>query len=623
MKNNRIKLSILSLALVLGGVTSCGKTETSSSVDAGFSSSSVTDNGTMVQIVLSTANKEIEIGNEFTVKAKIGTTADNKTADFTVDDPTILKLPENSKGQGSIRVTALKIGTAVIKATAVANPFYTDTITINVIALKPTLREAFAGLGKLKNYTVFGHDFENDDIADALTITKITEKALTQTDKDGSAFFTNENGAVKKFRRIGEAISNDDGGKAVYLDKNESGNFVTEDAVLVKSSKGFLTSDNFLGFSEGAYTPNDSGYFFGFAGINPTWATNTKNADNTYEITGTTLDQDSSFIECMLWQLVDCKSYLSSITANNGIFSTVASNINTTVIVNGVNDITIQLTDNNENVYIGEITDVGTTAFSDDVNTAITSIVGAAPALTADMQAGRTAILANNYIQTNLNYPDHTTQLTYYSYVTEKYVFNYLDNEFVTKYNSLTTVGPLTKSSGGYYKGTDGIYKFEVTNPTSTSEASLKSYTKVEGTDASSSLTKVASYMSELKSISTDMIYSFSDETASNWDGDSNAYHSTSSVDVFWEFANYYAIEDYSDTDNYKFHFEKAQSGIAVKMNSDNTKAEEINFSVASYPFINDDGTDGTSWGVNRFSIGSFGNGKSTLAETLLSGKLA
>ncbi len=618
MNSKAIKIGLVSLSLLGFNLASCGTTATSSSTSTATSYAGAT-------ISLKTASKTIEVGNDATIRATVSTTDNNKTCNFTVDDATVVSLPDVSTGLASIKVHALKAGTAIVTATSVANPNVTKTIEFTVIAAKPSLKEALTNIGRLTNYTITGGNVTDGAVSDPTTITKITEKAITTVDYDGKAFWTD--GVSKTNNRYGEAISTDTAGRAVYLDKS-NGSYVTTDATLVKSSKGFLTQSDFLGMGTDTSTPNDVGLFFGLNAVNPNWVTDEKSSDNTYEITGTTEDQNSAFVESMLWQLSDLNSYEKALSSmSEALFTSIADLVVTTVTVTGANSISVSITDAKENIYGFEVGAIGETVQDDDVNTAVASIKGAAPALAADLQKGVTAVKTNNYIQNCVTYPDHKTEVTYHSYYTPKYVFNYYDDAFVAKYNNCTT-NYWSKASGGYYKGTDGIYSFTINNPkydtdgNVTTAASIATKTKVDGTTASYDLIKTATYLSSLDCISGDSVYSFSDTAAAIWSGYSTKYHATSSVSVFWEIANYYAPEDYVDTDTAKFHMEKAQTGIGVTFKEDGS-IDAVDFTVGSYPFINDDGTDGTSWGVNRFSVSDFGKASDNVADSLLTSLLA
>ena len=139
---------------------------------------------------LKTASKTIEVGNDATIRATVSTTDNNKTCNFTVDDATIVSLPDVSTGLASIKVHALKAGTAIVTATSVANPNVTKTIEFTVIAAKPSLKEALTNIGNLTNYTITGGNVTDGAVSDPTTITKITEKAITTVDYDGKAFWT-------------------------------------------------------------------------------------------------------------------------------------------------------------------------------------------------------------------------------------------------------------------------------------------------------------------------------------------------------------------------------------------------------------------------------------------------
>jgi hypothetical protein len=634
-QTKNIQFSLAVLALLAVGLGSCQKTPDSaassvasseapvSSVAPASSSAAVYD----TSLKLKASATEIELGYTTTVKAIVTTDGDDKTANFTVDDPTILEMPEAVNGVGSVKVTGKKIGTATITAAAVSNPSVTKTVKITVIALKPTLREAIAGIGALKNYTFTGAAMSGSAEVPS-TITKVTENAIVTVDSAGGNLI--DNGAsTNALPRYGEAISNSTDGRAVYLDKATAG-YVTTDAELVKSSKGFLTKDDFLGMGTDTMTPNDVGFFYSIAAINPNWVTDVKAEDNTYAIVGDATNEDSAFVESMLWQLIDFASYKKEVASlTEALFSTIAGAIDTSIVVNGVNDITVTLTDADANIYTGKISDVGTTNFDDnaDLKAAIAAVTGKAPTLTSDLQKGREALMTNNYVQANIVYPDHKTSYTFYSYFTENYVFYYYDDTFVANYNNVTTVGKLDKSSGGFVKKADGIYAFSVTNPkydeagtTITTAATATLGAKVDGTDASTSLPTQVGYLGATKTITTDLIYSFTDTTATIFSGNSTKFHSTSSVPVFNEIGNYYAPEDYKD--NKYFHFEKVQTGIAVGLNTDNS-VSTVTFTIGSYPFINDDGTSGENWGVNNFSVSDFGKGGENVAKDAIAALLA
>ncbi len=460
----RLLLTLAALSTLTIGLASCG-TNTSTSTST---STSVAPSYEDATIKIGTADgTQIEKGNSITVKATVNTAAENKTSNWTFSEgyESIIETPDLTYGVGSIKITGKAVGTVSITATSVANPTVTKTISVEVIAAKPSLRAAWKNIASLKNYTLKGVADETGTSTAAESVIKVTDKAITQTLGGESLYFSD---STKTANRLGIGLDKD--GYAMYLDQNKTDKSFVSPAVRATSSLGFLTADTFTGAGTAATSVNDVSLFYGLAAVNPNWLTSTKTDDNVYVIEGTQTDQNAAMVEFALWQLIDpasCSAFLSSISGDV-YFYAIAAAVNTTIEVVGKTEVKINLSlaSSETDKTIGTLTDIGTTAQADDVNTFLgdtTKAVSEAPALTGTLGSIKTTMDQYgkiNYVQKNI-IQLKTGYISYNSYYSENYFFAFQDEAFVTAYNAASGKS-LTVGGSGVYNVGGQLFKFTI-----------------------------------------------------------------------------------------------------------------------------------------------------------------
>ena len=200
-------VSLLSLTLLLAG---CGET-TNSSVQASSTEatssvaevssveSSVEDSTSYPAVTISARAlaDEVEIGQSVEVRAIVAGTK----CTFTSSDPSIATVVTQDNGVRA-DVTGVAPGKVTITIVPLINPTVSASVTINVIASKPTLRDALKTVQSLDNYTI-----NVTNITDKKTIGNmlVTENAIIYNDLYGDSVMTDKNSN----RLHGEMVTSD------------------------------------------------------------------------------------------------------------------------------------------------------------------------------------------------------------------------------------------------------------------------------------------------------------------------------------------------------------------------------------------------------------------------------
>ncbi len=565
----RLVLTLAMVSLLSLGMASCGKTSVSSSTSTSTSTAPTYDAATVKLSVKD--NTEVEVKTRLTIRATVTTDNTNKLCNFTFSDnaDTYINIPDTVDGVASLAITGRAAGTVTITATSAINPTASASVTIKVIAAKPTLRNAWKKIVALTNYTITGATTEDSTSEVKNSVTKVTKTAVTET-YDGNPLYTSTD---KTSKFIGIAVGSD--GYALYLQQNNSdGSFVTP-ATRVKTSQGFLGVTNFAGAGTSATSPNDVDMFFSYAAINPSWLSNTKTDDNIYTITGTDSDSiDSVFTECLLWKLLDPTGYAAKVetiaTGNTYSLIDMSTAINTTIQVTGASDVVVTLTDPSDETKVvqGTISEVGTTAQAADVTTFLagTTAVSSLPTLSGTLGDIKTTMDnygKKNYVQINNVYLGETYgTVPYYGYYTEKYFFNFYTEDFATKYSAATSKSLTAGGSGYYLKDSGEIVAFTI----SAAGAVTVGDTATTIDTTKTSLSETLGYVG-YTDIFQDDIYALGDTAEVVFTGYGNWYY-CQSQEVAEDMMNYYWGETQSG-DEYI-------AGINATYAADNTTVSEI-----------------------------------------------
>ena len=414
-------LSLASLAVLAmvgcGGKTSVSELPPVSESVSVEESVSVSTAGLDTENIVFRGPTELELGTNGTIRAILNDdNADNKTFDFVVDDPTILELPDVTKGVASIKVKALKEGTAVITATSVATKNF-NTFTVVVTPARPSLKAALQNIVGLDNYTFVGRPLEESEVTDQNTyITKRVEKALTLTTGEGQPVWLGnpEDGDPEDlvYHTLEGIVPTSDGQTAIYLrrpvyrnenNELEFGNY-ENDLEAIKTNEGFLNETNFAG--NGAGSGPSQTQFSALGNINPAWlgTAGEKTEDNVYVIEGTSESVSLAYLEAALWNLVDPSGMIDIMRAKEDYYYTSAATwIDTEVYV--VDESHIEVTINpaagiEYTAHFGEIINVGETELENEQLTeflASATLVSHLPAITAGKQAARDVLAQDNY----------------------------------------------------------------------------------------------------------------------------------------------------------------------------------------------------------------------------------
>ena len=437
----KLLLSIAALALVAVGVTGCQNDPSSSlppsSVQPSTNPPSSVEPSTPAPstpsypeatVKLNQTAITIEVGQRATIRATVTTTDSNRTCDFSVEDSSIVTLPANTSGLSTITVTGKAIGTTTITATAVANPNSVATVTVTVIAAKPTLPELLTNLSKLDNYTV--HAETEGEGVKVINEIQVTDKAIVYaaSNDEGETFGSiyptpaNEDGS-----RYGLQVLSDN--TVVYLDYDKDGKVINP-AERAKDSSGFLTPENFTGAGSSYGGTND--YFGSLAAINPSYYSDENENDNVYEVAGTQDGYDAFMAEMSLLQFTSPTFYNTVIRLevdSEGMYYPIdiATGVETTVEVLGDTDFKISFAYGDILTSTVTLTKVGETSIThvpSTYATDIASLKSTTPELNPDLVAGVDALKANNYVRSGSYYLTSNQEITFNltDYYTEDYL---------------------------------------------------------------------------------------------------------------------------------------------------------------------------------------------------------
>ncbi|MCI6525308.1 MAG: hypothetical protein MR464_05025 [Bacilli bacterium] len=463
MKKKLLLVAIASLTALVGCGGTGTETETPATENTEKPTEVVTDKPTEAPVQKGTirfakSEYEVERSASITIRATVTIPGgSNMTVNYSVDNESIVTLPDNVNGVSSIKITGRKIGSCVITATSVEDPTLTASVTVKVVQFKSALRSVWNNVIKKKNYTLTSV-VDGDD--DPSSILKVTPKAITLTDNNGGSLVQlqslDENEEVISFDAFGIALNADNYG--YYILKDQTGEWFTPLAT-IQTSVGLLNASNFLGLGANASSWNDvDSFFFGLQAINPNWFTSTKEESNIYAIEGSNTDINSAFAEAMLWQLVDPvgrREFLEGLGENSTIF-TLAAEIDTSITVVDNNTVSIQIEQPNTGAsHIATLTDVGTTEIDADINSYITGDVNVPlPALNSSVALLKEAFAKNDYsVLQKLTYGD----------ITEYYAPNYWFNGYTPEFIAAVEAAGKTATIGGICELNNALYEYTIT----------------------------------------------------------------------------------------------------------------------------------------------------------------
>ena len=155
MKKKLLLVAIASLTALVG----CGGTETENPATENTEKPTevVTDKPTEAPVQKGTirfakSEYEVERSASITIRATVTIPGgSNMTVNYSVDNESIVTLPDNVNGVSSIKITGRKIGSCVITATSVEDPTLTASVTVKVVQFKSALRSVWNNVIKKKN----------------------------------------------------------------------------------------------------------------------------------------------------------------------------------------------------------------------------------------------------------------------------------------------------------------------------------------------------------------------------------------------------------------------------------------------------------------------------------------
>lgn len=463
MKKKLLLVAIASLTALVGCGGTGTETENPATENTEKPTEVVTDKPTEAPVQKGTirfakSEYEVERSASITIRATVTIPGgSNMTVNYSVDNESIVTLPDNVNGVSSIKITGRKIGSCVITATSVEDPTLTASVTVKVVQFKSALRSVWNNVIKKKNYTLTSV-VDGDD--DPSSILKVTPEAITLTDNSGGSLVQlqslDENEEVISFDAFGIALNADDYG--YYILKDQAGEWFTPLAT-IQTSVGLLNASNFLGLGANASSWQDvDSFFFGLQAINPNWFTSTKEESNIYAIEGSNTDVNSAFAEAMLWQLVDPvgrREFLEGLGENSTVF-TLAAEIDTSITVVDNNTVSIQIEQPNTGAsHIATLTDVGTTEINADINSYITGDVNVPlPALNSSVALLKEAFAKNDY-----SVPQDLT----YGKITEYYAPNYWFNGYTPEFIAAVEAAGKTATIGGICELNNALYQYTIT----------------------------------------------------------------------------------------------------------------------------------------------------------------
>ena len=462
MKKKLLLVAIASLTALVG----CGGTETESPATENTEKPTevVTDKPTEAPVQKGTirfakSEYEVERSASITIRATVTIPGgSNMTVNYSVDNESIVTLPDNVNGVSSIKITGRKIGSCVITATSVEDPTLTASVTVKVVQFKSALRSVWNNVIKKKNYTLTSV-VDGDD--DPSSILKVTPEAITLTDNNGGSLVQlqslDENEDVISFDAFGIALNADDYG--YYILKDQAGEWFTPLAT-IQTNVGLLNASNFLGLGANASSWNDvDPFFFGLQASNPNWSPSTKEESNIDAIEGSNTDINAAFAEAMLWQLVDPvgrREFLEGLGENSTV-DTLAAEIETSITVVDNNTVSIQIEQPNTGAsHIATLTDVGTTEIDADINSYITGDVNVPlPALNSSVALLKEAFAKNDY---------SALQKLTYGEITEYYAPNYWFNGYTPEFiANVEAAGITAPTIGGICELNNALYEYTIT----------------------------------------------------------------------------------------------------------------------------------------------------------------
>lgn len=527
----------MTLAMIsLLGLVGCGNDSGNTANPGTATDSPTTEETTGGSIRFTTSDTEIEKGYTKTFRVNTSSlTSDDKTVLFSVvQEGEIIQLAEQSGGDVSIKVKGLRIGTATLVATSVANTKITASIEIQVVAVKNNLRTVWKKISKLNNYTISSINPDIDEETPTSLI-KVTPDAVVAVDKNGSALIKQDvqlsEDSTENMSIYGIAISSND--LAYYLFQKADGSFYLPD-YSIQTSGGLLRKANFLGAGEKASSFLEVSTFYGLQAINPGWLTNVKSEDNTYEIAGSEDEINAAYAEALLWGLVDPvgKSDLLAEKFESGYTAPEAAElIDTTITVINNDTVSITITETESQItHVATLTDKETTVLDENIANQVKS--GAAsvskPKLNSGLQDIIETLKRDDYsMYQNLTYGK------YYDYYAPTYYWNGVTAEILENFDKWSKENNYSGQlqSGGYVVLDDGIYSFTLTENFAEDGTTKIDPTIVIGTRATSSkdLATAMGYFSKTETFdveNNDIAYTFRALST----GSSTVYYSTNAT---------------------------------------------------------------------------------------------
>ena len=461
------KTSLIVLSVLALGLAGCGRgTNSPASV---VPPSSVVPEKKVELSVPGGTDVKVEKGAEYTIKVKVLSDADDLTVNFSCDEEqSIIGVPDNLTGVTSTKITGLKEGVAHVKATSVADPKVSVTITVTVTPMLSPLATVWSKVIEKKNYTLTS----KDETGTLHQVVKAADNGLTWENGSGDGFLkADQAGTLKAY---GYGLQED--GRVVTLLKGEDGAKTAGVAAKV-FGVGLLSADNYLGMGDDAkassvfyrYSKVGSWSFFGLQMISSLWLSSEKDMSNEYEIEGSSKDQNSAAVEMALWELVDFEGFMNFNPTGESIYdaaASVAEAIKTKIKVVADDNIEISVTKDNKE-FTATLGDVGKTELDQPFTDALAKAADPLPALTDDLNAMKTAVETQktpNYVLNYFNFASFGGG--FYTYVTENYCFTFYPQAAEKLFRSLP-------QSSGFVKKADGLYNF-------TYQENVQSLTKAE-----------------------------------------------------------------------------------------------------------------------------------------------
>ena len=498
MKKKIAKLFVISL-LTLASAASCNKTSATTSSDSGeqVSSSTATSD---VKITYNTVKSSYEVGETFTIRFTVTTSASDKKLKFTLEDqsensPCVTgsdkKTTVFSDGV-SVSLYGKKKGTATLVATSCADESVSVRIPLTISAPVATLQNVWKKVNNLSNYTLNitrnpttdelnEHDSWSDDtqvpykrvkVTDDVLITEVADELEDDVTKSTyKASYTTSEGK----ELLG--LATDKEGYVFTLLKDSTGYVAgSRDTT---GLDGFRTNEDISGNGDDATSPNNiymtangdatNPHYYTFGGlrcINSTWLSHfEKSYDNTYEIAyedGDTEDETTTnyfnYVKASLYEIVDPDSFMENASASStGSFADIVADVDVTITCLSNNSVSISLVDGST-TYTLSMSDVGTTTVDSGISTFMSSAISEAPAISYDdITALQAAIATNDYYSEN-----STTYGTYYTYYYNNYYLNYYPESFITAYKKAYPTASL--ASGGVALIDSKAYQFTFTD---------------------------------------------------------------------------------------------------------------------------------------------------------------